>query len=117
MLTRIAPEDVQKIDFVPQAIFNLPLTWFTDSPSAIRREVDDLDEFSVLYFSFNNKTIAVKAYKGFPEGTTSLYMDWSIKDEREITNTVHEFMSELSIPGDRLRWERQQGLPEQLVVP
>jgi len=93
-------------DVVPQAIFWRPLNYFT---MFIRDAEDGLDLYRGATFTLgNNLRFDLRAYRGHPEFTVTLYLPDGVDDENEISEAIDRVIKEMVIPASAVAWRRGQ---------
>jgi len=107
----LAPIDHLSVEVVPQAIVGRDVQdLFGDRFKAIE-DKDDLDAFRGASFKMSaghrrDIQIAVRHYPGYPEGTSTIYIDREIRDVTEISVLVRQILSEFNLSEHDLKWER-----------
>lgn len=98
------------VDFTPQAIVSLPVyATLARFRNFVTHGFDDLDEYDGADFILDHKyPIAVRHYRGHPQGTTTIYIDRRQNDIEQITILVQRVLRELDISPQSLQWERRQ---------
>jgi len=100
--------DVSKVDFVPQAVLNKPLGYFaTKLRASVETGLDDLDHYESISFNRNGLLFAVRHYKGHPDNTVTIYLPSKFHEVEQITNIVSNILSELSVSGEDILWQRR----------
>ncbi len=109
MLKPISFSELKKHDLVPQAILGKPISYF--SPMFKRyvvKEEDDLDSYEGIAFVLNgNLNFALKHYRGYPKGTTTIYLPSEIRDISKITKIIERIVEELNLSSDTIQWQRR----------
>jgi hypothetical protein len=101
---------LRSYEFVPHAIVGQPVT-------AVARRMghwtfrgsDDLDVFTGTAFRFHGMPIAIKHYAGHPASTSTIYIDASVSDRRQIAETIDGVLSALGLPDEDVQWTRYSG--------
>jgi len=108
MLRPIATKDLGEREMIPQAIFAQPVSFFEGRHAIHFVEAhDDLDSYLGAALALNDSLpFALRHYRGHPENTTTLYLAKEISDIEEISRLVAAIAKELSIPRDRIEWQR-----------
>ncbi|WP_398480485.1 hypothetical protein [Tardiphaga sp.] len=95
------------VEVIPQAILNLPIGNVVGRHGKVTSGVDDLDKFEGASFELNGKVeIAVRHYAGYPQNTSTIYIDRRIQDLGEITQLIRVILREFRISEASLEWER-----------
>jgi hypothetical protein len=96
-------------DWVPQAIINRPISYFSDRFNMpVRKYHDDLDEFEGAALKVSDDVIvALKHYAGYPDNTTTIYLSGNIADVPLISNVLLFITTILDIPPTLIAWQRQ----------
>jgi len=111
MIAMIEPIRILSVDVVPQAIISLPVGKVVGRRADISRGNDDLDDYEGASFKLDNKIeLAVRHYRGHPENTSTLYIDRSQSDIKQITRLIRKILDELHVPLEALQWERGDNL-------
>ena len=93
-------------DVIPQAIIWRPLRYFT---LIVRDGQDDLDRFKAASFAIGNDIrFDLRAYRGLPELTVTLYLPEEVSDEKQITEIIDVVIREMVIPLTAVAWRRGQ---------
>jgi hypothetical protein len=93
------------VEVIPQAIIGLPIHEVVGK--WLDKGYDDLDYFMGASFRFDDEVeIAVRHYQGYPEGTSTIYIDSKVKNVEVISGLVRRILDNLKIPTSALQWER-----------
>jgi hypothetical protein len=93
-------------DVIPQAVFWRPLHYFT---MVIREGEDGLDRYNGASFTIGNDLrFDLRAYRGHPEFTVTLYLPEGVDDENEISEAIDRVIKEMVIPASAVAWRRGQ---------
>ena len=93
-------------DVIPQAIFWRPLNYFT---MVFREGEDGLDLYKGQSFTIGNDLrFDLRAYRGHPEFTVTLYLPEGVDDENEISEAIDRVIKEMVIPTSAVAWRRGQ---------
>lgn len=93
-------------DVIPQAIFWRPLHYFT---MVVREGEDGLDLYKGASFTIGNDLrFDLRAYRGHPEFTVTLYLPAGVDDENEISEAIDRVIKEMVIPASAVAWRRGQ---------
>ena len=108
MLRTVSFSEVSKLDLIPQAIINKPLSYFHKH---LKIEIvhgrDDLDEFEGAALLVDNALpFALKHYPGYPDNTTTIYLSHELKDLEEISRAISIIVKELRLPKKAVSWQR-----------
>src|SRR2546422_342010 len=99
---------MSKLELIPQAILNRPLSYFQKQLHVeIIRGEDDLDVFDGVALSIDGRVrFALKHYPGYPDNTTTIYLSREFKDVGEISRLVELIVDELQLPQEAVFWQR-----------
>lgn len=103
-----AAKGVSAIDWVPQAILNLPV-FEIERKCGLRftEDWDDLDLFrGTEAFLVNGHQYVLRHYRGFPANQVSIYLPFEVDDRKEIATTVDAILKQLHLSRDVIAWER-----------
>jgi hypothetical protein len=104
----IEPIKSLSVDVVPQAIVGLPVQKIIGHRADISGGYDDFDYFEGASFKLDRKIeIAVRHYRGHPQGTTTIYIDRRAADIDLISSLIRRILDEFHVPREALRWERR----------
>ena len=93
-------------DVIPQAIIWRPLR---DVTLIVRDGQDDLDRFKAASFAIGSDIrFDLRAYRGLPELTVTLYLPEEVSDEKRITEIIDVVIREMVIPLTAVAWRRGQ---------
>lgn len=96
------------IDFVPQAIWNVPISYFSDTFGLeIEASQDDFDEYDGAYQVMDGVLVAIRHYAGHPPNTATLYLPSTVKEVKTITNLIGAFAQHFGLTKTQLRWQRK----------
>jgi hypothetical protein len=103
----IKPIASLSVEVVPQAIINRAVFDVVGKYSDVMKDSDDFDHFEGASFKLNsNLEIAVRHYQGYPENTSTIYIDRKIQKVEEISALIRVILKEFDLPEDALCWER-----------
>jgi hypothetical protein len=95
-------------ELVPQAIINRPVASLVAGRGELVRGVDDFDSYEGASFVLDGVLpFAIRRYRGFPEDTSTIYLDKSITDVERITTIVSRIIREFRLSEDALGWQRR----------
>jgi len=108
MLSPLPIRNLPPADFIPQAIFGRPASYFANTRRIIFiDDWDDFDRYEGAAFSLNGQLpFALKHYRGHPTDTLTLYLPSDIRDVEQITQIISAIMKELELGRDILVWQR-----------
>ena len=93
-------------DVIPQAIFWRPLRYFT---MVTREGEDGLDLYKGASFTIGNDLrFDLRAYRGHPEFTVTLYLPEGVDNESDISEAIDRVIKEMVIPASAVAWRRGQ---------
>lgn len=93
-------------DVAPQAIFWRPLPYFT---TAIKNDVDDLDEYKFATFEVGNwLRFELRRYAGHPASTVTLYLSLLMDNPTDISHAINRVVQEFQLPRFATAWRREQ---------
>jgi hypothetical protein len=109
MLKPISFSQVKKYELIPQAILRKPISYFFPiSNGYVVQEQDDLDAYEGLAFVLNGDlNFALKHYRGYPKGTTTICLPKEIQDIPAITKIIARIVHELDLPTEIIQWQRR----------
>ena len=107
-MTRTNDKDRTRINWVPQAIFNLPVSYFEQS--GIRFSEDHDNDFDVFrgtdILEIDGQPFVLRHYNGFRPNETAVYLPMELEDPNEISRLVHAIAIKLHIPDRAMAWQR-----------
>jgi hypothetical protein len=107
-LPKSAAASVRSIDFVPQAILDVPLSHFSDKFGLeIESSQDDFDEYDGAYQVVDDVLMAIRHYAGHPPNTATLYFPSTVKDLETITDLIGAFTQHFGLTSGQLQWQRK----------
>ncbi len=111
MLRTISLTELGKIDLIPQAILNRPVSYFENHHGIhFVQANDELDRYEGAALVLdNNLRFALKHHHGYPDDTTTIYLSKEIQNLQQITATVRRIVEALELPCDVIRWQRSDG--------
>lgn len=100
---------MQRAEFVPQAIFDRPVSYFAEVLEVkVSEGHDDLDYYQGAAFLLDEFIpAAVMHYRGHPTGTTTLYLPFEVADPKLISAIVNMVVRAFDIPAGAVFWQRQ----------
>ena len=92
MLTRTAHKNPNKIEWVPQAIIQKPVSYFEKRLGLkFTEDSDNLDYFQgTSPAKVGRHCYVLRHYRGFPSNSTGIYLPNDLTDIKEITKTISE---------------------------
>jgi len=111
-ISQIDIAELEKNDFIPQAIFNLEPEYFAErfGFKFTSREEHGLGNGQAAAFKLDSGEIfALARYQGHPTETTTVYISRDFHDEDQITGLVNCIRRELAVDRSELRWQRRDG--------
>lgn len=107
MLHPIKLSDLDKMDLIPQAILNQPISYFEKQGIHFVKDEDELDTFVGAALLLDNSVrFALKHHPGYPKDTTTVYLARNIHDLREITMMVQKIVEAFHLSREAIRWQR-----------
>jgi len=98
----------RSIDFVPQAIWNVPISFFANNFGLeIESSQDDFDEYVGAYQVVDDVLMAIRHYAGHPPNTATLYVPSNVEDLETITNLIGAFTQHFGLTSSQLQWQRK----------
>jgi hypothetical protein len=99
MLRAIRFKDLDKIEWVPQAVIRKPLSYFRDVLGITFIQAhDDLDEYEGATLSLDGgQTVALRHYRGYPADTTAVYLPLELRNIGEISRVIERLVEELKL--------------------
>ena len=95
------------VEVIPQAIIGLRIIDVVGNYADVRKGKDDLDIFEGASFKLDGKLeIAVRHYPGYPDNTSTLYIDRRVQDLNEISKLIRTILREFKLTEASLKWER-----------
>jgi len=109
MLEPIPRESIAKVDLIPQAILNRPVSFFADRRN-IRFfwESDDLDVYESAALRLNGTPFALRHYRGYPENTTTIYLPREVSNVTDITSMISAIVQALELSRTEICWQRSE---------
>jgi len=104
--------DFDKVEWVPQAILNVPLDYFTAKCGLLFFEgQDDLDVYEGANLQMpDGHPYALRHYRGYPADTVTIYLPFEVQDVDEISTLVRTIIAFWHLPQNVIGWERRDGL-------
>jgi len=98
-------------ELVPQAILRIPIERLAIQHS-IKLEVgaDDFDKYVGAAFRLDDTRFAIMHYAGHPDGTSTIYLPYSINDVVKISYFISKIASELGLSATDFEWQRKDDL-------
>jgi len=108
MLSPVPLGDLPSVDFIPQAIFGRPVSYFVKTMNIpFADNQDDFDHYQGAAFILNERVpFALKHYNGHPPDTITVYLPSDLQEIGLITETILMLMRELKLGKDVLVWQR-----------
>ena len=107
MLYPISLSELGKVDLVPQAILNKPVSYFEKRGIHFVKGEDELDTYEGAAFLLdNNVRFALKHHPGYPDDTTTVCLAKSIHDLQQITKLVRKIVEALELSLAVIQWQR-----------
>jgi hypothetical protein len=112
----IRPLPLEKVlggrELVPQALIELPI-W--DLAKRLHAELekgsDDFDNYFGAGAILDDQVpFAVMHYSGHPKDTSTIYLEFDLKETDVISKIISMIVSELKLPVDAIKWQRKDGL-------
>jgi len=103
-------ETFDDVDFVPQAILRVGISYFSvERGFDVQRSADDLDEYEGVAFFDEalGKPVALRHYAGHPQDTVTIYLPYEVEDVGVITKTVHRLIDTFGLNDGDIVWERK----------
>lgn len=102
---------MQKGEFVPQAVFERPISYFAELLKAsVNEGHDDLDYYEGVGFLLDDLIpVVAMHYRGHPAGTTTIHLPFEVVDPRLIAAIVGVVAHHFDIPAGAVSWQRQPG--------
>ena len=92
------------LDLVPQAVFSRSIAYF--SPKS-RVATDDFDQHEALSFVIDNDLhFDLRSYVGHPLKTTTLYLEFNIREQEQIDEIIDRIIVSFALPLDCVLWRR-----------
>jgi hypothetical protein len=100
--------DELKGDMLPQAVVNLPVSYFAERFGGhLEKGHDELDYFEGTGFVLDGiLPFAMKHYRGHPGGTSTIYLPFSIQRVEMISDIVGRIASAMGFPTGAIIWQR-----------
>jgi hypothetical protein len=102
--------NLDDVDFVPQAILSVPISYFSDRLGyTIARSTDDLDSYEGISFFDKefDSPVAVRNYAGHPKDTVTIYLPYEFENIDVITKVVHRLVAKFDLSERDIFWERR----------
>jgi hypothetical protein len=107
MLRPIPIAELGKIDLIPQAILNRPVSYFEKHGIQFVQADDELDNYEGAALVLdNNLRFALKHHRGYPNDTITIYLSKEIQNLQQITSIVRRIVEELKLTPEVIRWQR-----------
>jgi len=104
-----ASAPVNAIDFIPHAIFGVPISYFSKNYGLkIESSHDDLDAYEGTYYIEGELPVAIRTYAGHPKNTVTLYLPSTLQSVEKISVLVRDVAKHFGIDDSALQWERAQ---------
>lgn len=99
---------MQKGEFVPQAVFDRPISYFAGLlKTGISEGHDDLDYYEGIGFLLKDAIpVVVMHYQGHPVGTTTMYLPFEFDEPALVSAIVDAVRGEFDVPAEAVSWRR-----------
>jgi hypothetical protein len=97
------------VEFVPQAILRVPMSYFSELGYEVVHSYDDLDEFdgTVIFSTGLKLPVAIRQYSGYPEGTSTIFLPYEIREVGEISDKILSLVEEFRLQQADIVWQRK----------
>lgn len=109
MLKRLLPQEIGKVDLIPQALIKRSVSDFKrDAALQFDRESDDLDGYDVAYLEIATGVAALIHHDGDAGGSVTLYLPRSIA-VAEVDRAVAQVLQNFNLPASSVIWRESRG--------
>ena len=105
--------DFDSIEWVPQAILNVPVNYFVRQRGLLFYEgADELDVYEGANLQLSDgQPYVLRHYRGYPADTVAIYLPFEVQDIDEISASIQAIIAYWRLPHSAIRWERRDGAP------
>lgn len=119
----VRPTDFESLarerEFVPQAIFALPISYFAQRlQTAVSEGYDDLDHYEAVGLLVENFIpVAMMHHRGYPAGTTTMHLPFEVADPKLVSAIIGVVARSFDIPAEAVEWARSRSGPPPTPLP
>ena len=110
MFRQIPIEALGRVDFVEQAVLEIPVSYFVEEKGIkFKNDCDDLDWYEGAFFTWEERIpFALIHYRGNPEDHISVYLDRQLRGA-ELRRTLEDILNGFGLPQSSLSWVQENG--------
>ncbi len=107
MIKRISSKDLDEVELVPQAILDLPISYFATEYGAFETREDDFDIYEGADFAISSGVkFSLRRYRGYPKDTTTIYLPSGVSSVGEVSALLSTILNGLNLQTSAVKWQR-----------